>query len=87
LKQINKGFSTSSLSDGLEIVNPLIGLTNDQINYYQLAKSFADKEIKPFADIWNEDSEFPIKTYHKLAELGFAGIFVKDDVGGSNLSR
>jgi alkylation response protein AidB-like acyl-CoA dehydrogenase len=36
---------------------------------------------------WDEASEFPVETFKKTAELGFAGLFVKDDVGGSGLSR
>jgi alkylation response protein AidB-like acyl-CoA dehydrogenase len=65
----------------------LIGLTDDQAEFYKLAKSFSDRELKPFADEWDSKSHFPLDTYKKFADLGFAGIFVKDDVGGSGLSR
>jgi alkylation response protein AidB-like acyl-CoA dehydrogenase len=40
-----------------------------------------------FAAKWDEESYFPIETYKKTAELGFAGLLVKDDVGGTALSR
>ncbi len=36
---------------------------------------------------WDENSEFPVEAFKKTAELGFAGLFIRDDVGGSNLSR
>ena len=65
----------------------MIGLTDDQAEFYKLAKTFSDKELKPFADEWDTKSHFPLETYKKFADLGFAGIFVKDDVGGSGLSR
>ncbi len=72
---------------GIEAVAPTIGLNEDQASFYELARQFADNEMKPHAQEWDEKSHFPLDTYKKLAELGFAGIFVKDDVGGSNLSR
>ena len=43
--------------------------------------------MRPFAAKWDQESIFPVDTYKKCAELGFAGIFVKEDVGGSALSR
>ncbi len=72
---------------GLEVVSPLIGLTADQSEFYSLARDFADKELKPYAQKWDEDSHFPMETFKKFGDLGFAGIFVKEDVGGSALSR
>ena len=72
---------------GLDSVHPTIGLNADQASFYELARGFADKELKPFAQEWDEKSHFPLQTFEKFAELGFAGMFVKDDVGGSALSR
>lgn len=31
--------------------------------------------------------EFPVAVLRKAASLGFGGIYVRDDVGGSGLSR
>lgn len=72
---------------GIEVVSPTIGLNEDQANFYTLARDFANNEMRPHAAKWDEGSAFPLDTYKKLAEIGFAGIFVKDDVGGSGLSR
>jgi len=72
---------------GLEVVDPTIGLTADQAEFYNLARSFADKEFRPFANKWDEDHYFPIDTYRKCADLGLGGISVRDDYGGSGLSR
>ena len=36
---------------------------------------------------WDENSTFPVETLRKAAALGFGGIYVKDDVGGSALTR
>jgi alkylation response protein AidB-like acyl-CoA dehydrogenase len=63
------------------------GLNEDQLMLMEMAQNFADKEMKPFADQWNEDKVFPEDTLRKAAELGFGGVFVKDDIGGSGLGR
>ena len=43
--------------------------------------------MKPYANEWDEKSIFPVDTFKRLADLGFAGIFVNEDFGGSGLSR
>jgi alkylation response protein AidB-like acyl-CoA dehydrogenase len=70
-----------------QTLSPLLGLNEDQSSFYSLAREFADNEMKPFAQEWDEKGEFPLDVYKKCAELGFAGIFVNDDVGGTGLSR
>ncbi|RYH20184.1 hypothetical protein EON65_24305 [archaeon] len=84
-----KAFSTSTkaVAIGLEVVDPSIGLTPEQTEFYQLARQFADNELKPNAQKWDEEAAFPLETYKKFAELGLAGMVVKDDVGGTGLSR
>jgi butyryl-CoA dehydrogenase len=62
-------------------------LTEDQVSFQQLARDFADNEMAPFAKEWDEQHIFPIPTLRKAAELGLAAICVRDDVGGTNLSR
>lgn len=79
--------SRTASSTGLDIVSPTIGLNEDQINFYNVARAFADKELRPFSAKWDEELIFPVDTIKKSADLGFAGVFVKDDVGGSGLSR
>jgi alkylation response protein AidB-like acyl-CoA dehydrogenase len=41
----------------------------------------------PHARDWDEGEVFPVDTLRKAAALGFGGIYVKDDVGGSGLTR
>ena len=43
--------------------------------------------MAPFAAEWDEDCIFPVETLRKAAGLGFAAIFVSDDVGGTGLGR
>ena len=41
----------------------------------------------PHARDWDEDEIFPVEALRKAAALGFGGIYVKEDVGGSALTR
>lgn len=77
----------SSKTTGVNLVSPLIGLTSDQMSFYGVAREFADVEMKPNAKEWDEKGDFPKNVLKKLSELGFGGLVVNDDVGGSNLSR
>jgi len=52
-----------------------------------MAGQFAAEEMAPHAREWDEKSFFPVETLRKAAALGFGGIYVKDDVGGSGLGR
>src|SRR5438094_5117562 len=43
--------------------------------------------MMPFAREWDEREIFPLETLRKAAALGFGGIYVQEDVGGSALTR
>lgn len=62
-------------------------LTEDQRQFQDVARDFAQNEMAPHAAAWDADHTFPEATLRAAAELGFAGIYVRDDVGGSGLSR
>lgn len=62
-------------------------LNEDQRAFQDLAQAFAREHLTPYAAEWDATSFFPVETMRKAAELGFAGLYVRDDVGGSNLSR
>ena len=51
------------------------------------ARAFARAAMMPFARQWDEDEVFPVDTLREAAKLGFGGIYVAGDVGGSALSR
>lgn len=63
------------------------GLTHEQQAFQQTARDFATQELAPYAKVWDEQHIFPIDTLRKAAALGFGGICVREDVGGSNLTR
>ena len=61
-------------------------LSEEQTAFYDMAKDFAVKKMAPNAEKWDEEKIFPIDTLRELAELGFGGIYVNPDLGGSGLS-
>ena len=62
-------------------------LSEDQRAFQATARQFARDEMMPQARDWDENETFPVETLRKAAALGFGGIYVKDDVGGSALTR
>src|SRR5437764_1590451 len=62
-------------------------LSEEQRAIQETARGFAHGEMMPHARDWDENSIFPVETLRKAAALGFGGITVKDDVGGSALTR
>jgi alkylation response protein AidB-like acyl-CoA dehydrogenase len=61
------------------------GLTDNQKQFYQTAKDFADKEMLPHAEKWDDKEIFPVDVLKELAKLGFGAVYVRDDVGGTGL--
>jgi alkylation response protein AidB-like acyl-CoA dehydrogenase len=62
-------------------------LTEDQRAVEDTARRFAREKLAPHAAEWDEKEIFPVETLREAAALGFAGIYVKSDVGGSEMSR
>jgi alkylation response protein AidB-like acyl-CoA dehydrogenase len=62
-------------------------LTEEQHAIKDTARAFARTDMLPFAREWDEGEVFPTETLRQAAELGFAGIYVTADFGGSALSR
>ena len=44
-----------------------------KVAVYEMAKSFADKEMSPYAREWDEKETFPREILRTLASLGFGG--------------
>ena len=62
-------------------------LSDDQTAFQETAREFARSEWLPHAPGWDEREEFPVAALRAAAALGFAGIYVRDEFGGSGLSR
>src|SRR5436853_7422682 len=62
-------------------------LSDEQRAFQQTARDFARDEWLPHAPGWDEREEFPVEALRRAAALGFAGIYVRDQFGGSGLAR
>ncbi len=65
----------------------LFALPEDQIAIRDMAREFAAAEIAPHALRWDEEKHFPVDTMRAAAALGMGGVYIREDVGGSGLSR
>ena len=52
-----------------------------------MARGFARERIAPHALAWDRDKHFPVDVLRAAAELGMAGLYVSEAMGGSGLSR
>ena len=51
--------------------------------FREQVRSFVDKEIEPYIDQWEEERLFPKSVYRRMGELGFLGIRLPEEYGGS----
>ena len=49
------------------------------------ARDFAEQYIRPHVMEWDEVQHFPKDVLHKAGEMGFMGIFIPEEYGGSGL--
>jgi len=62
-------------------------LTEEQRAIQETARAFAAERMAPEAARWDEEKIFPEAVLREAAALGFGGLYCKDDVGGSALTR
>ncbi|MEE8137088.1 MAG: acyl-CoA dehydrogenase [Thermodesulfobacteriota bacterium] len=63
----------------------IISLSEEQRMVQKTAKEFTNNEIKPVASINDREHRFPEEIINKLGELGFMGMSVPEQYGGSGL--
>ena len=51
----------------------------------QSIRDFAEQHIRPFIMEWDEAQIFPVDLFKKLGEMGFMGVLVPEELGGSGL--
>lgn len=49
------------------------------------ANEFAEQYIRPFVMEWDEAQTFPLEVFKKAGEMGFMGVLVPQELGGSGL--
>jgi len=60
-----------------------LNLTEEQKLIQEKAREFASKELEPIASKLDELGKPPIEQFRKLGELGFLGLMVPEEYGGS----
>jgi len=63
----------------------LFQLTEEQLMIQQAARDFAQQELRPGVIERDEHQKFPAEQVKKLGELGFLGMMVAEEFGGSGL--
>jgi alkylation response protein AidB-like acyl-CoA dehydrogenase len=58
-------------------------LTENQKMITQMIRDFAEKEIKPHMNEWDEKEFFPVDLMRKIGDLGLLGIYIPEEYGGS----
>ena len=72
----------------MTITPPTAALSADErAAVIEAVRDFATTELEPHALEWDEQKHFPVDTLHRAGELGLGGIYVREDVGGTGLSR
>ncbi|MFD4369639.1 acyl-CoA dehydrogenase family protein [Rhodococcus sp. NPDC058521] len=62
-------------------------LTDDERAIRDTARDFAAEHLAPNAVEWDRSKHFPVDVLRKAASLGMGGIYIREDVGGSELTR
>ncbi len=62
-------------------------LTEEQTAIFDMAHAFGQEHIAPYARQWEAEGTIPKDLWPRIAELGFGGLYVSEDAGGSGLSR
>ncbi len=62
-------------------------LSDEQLAIQDMALNFATDRLAPNAMEWDEKGHFPVDVLREMAALGFAGIYLSEEHGGSGLSR
>ena len=62
-------------------------LTEEQQAIFDMAYAFGQDRIAPHAQEWEEAGTIPKELWPEIGELGFGGLYVSEESGGSGLSR
>jgi len=62
-------------------------LSAEQQAIFDMAHMFGQEEIAPHARTWEADGTIPKDLWYKVGALGFGGLYVSEQAGGSGLTR
>ena len=61
--------------------------SEEQILISDMANAFAREHLRPHAARWDREKALDRSTLIAMSELGFGGIYTKEEFGGSELGR
>lgn len=61
-------------------------LNEEERMMQEMAKNFAEKEVKPLAAKLDETGEFPVNLVKKMGELGLMGVAIPEEYGGAAMN-
>jgi alkylation response protein AidB-like acyl-CoA dehydrogenase len=64
-------------------MNPIAILTEEQQMIQETARRFAETELMPNAMKLDETAEYPVDLFRKMGELGFLGLVIPAEYGGT----
>ncbi|SMX35962.1 acyl-CoA dehydrogenase family protein [Maliponia aquimaris] len=62
-------------------------LSEEQTAIFDMAHAFGQERIAPHARTWEAQGTIPKDLWPEIAQLGFGGLYVSEESGGSGLSR
>ncbi len=66
-----------------ENIMPEFEMTESMRMVQEMARNFAQQEIKPVVMKYDESQEFPFEIMKKLGDLGFLGVIFPEEYGGA----
>jgi len=60
-------------------------LTDEQMMIREMARRFAETELKPIAAEIDEKGEYPVELFPKMGEVGFMGLTIPAEYGGAGV--
>ncbi|MCA1999161.1 MAG: acyl-CoA dehydrogenase family protein [Hyphomicrobiales bacterium] len=67
--------------------HPAFALGEDDLALRDMARAFGREELAPRAVEWDETKHFPVETLRAAAALGMGALYVREENGGTGLSR
>lgn len=61
-----------------------VGLTKQQEREQQRFRAFVDREVTPYADLWDREQHIPAELVARLAAKGYLGALLPQEYGGLN---
>ncbi len=63
----------------------LFDLPEEILEMQHTVRAFCEAEVKPHAARWDAEARFPLETVRKLGALGFLGMSISEEYGGSDV--